>query len=237
MLQLRSSKSNRSASQRKTQGWDAKEAADAEIARYTLWLAIFTGMLVVVTGVQLRFLVRADRTARLTAKAALKSANAATDSADSLRDAERPHLVPSVVNVVGMRQAPNEKGEIGISVNFRASNVGRTPAILRGFSNSNILVGVLDAHPPPPEMQHVRFIIGPNNWYGTVGDNKVFIPQDQIAKVLSGEWSMWNYFVLDYEDAFGHPHRMRALNKLVFGPGDTSERFYPDGPDTYWEYT
>jgi len=48
-------------------------SADKRIADYTMWLAIFTGLLVAVSGVQGYFLLRADKTARITAKAAKTS--------------------------------------------------------------------------------------------------------------------------------------------------------------------
>jgi len=52
------------------------ESADDRIAKYTLWLAILTGALVVVSGFQGYFLIRADRTARITADATGKMAEA-----------------------------------------------------------------------------------------------------------------------------------------------------------------
>jgi hypothetical protein len=57
------------------------------VAFYTFVLAIFTGLLVIVSAIQGGFLLRADRTARITANAALIGANAARDQADISRDA------------------------------------------------------------------------------------------------------------------------------------------------------
>ncbi len=53
-----------------------KSTADERIAAYTGWLATFTLALVIVSAVQIRFLIRADETARITATAAKQSADA-----------------------------------------------------------------------------------------------------------------------------------------------------------------
>jgi hypothetical protein len=53
-------------------------SAEDRIADYTWWLSAFTLALVVVSAVQIRFLIRADKTARIAAEAAVKSASAAT---------------------------------------------------------------------------------------------------------------------------------------------------------------
>jgi hypothetical protein len=47
------------------------------IADYTFWLMCFTGLLFVTSATQIAFLIRADRTAKATAQAALKSAQTA----------------------------------------------------------------------------------------------------------------------------------------------------------------
>src|SRR6266478_2569457 len=56
------------------------ESIDDRLARYTLWLAIFTGALVLTSVVQNYFLIRADKTARLAANAAANSVQIAKES-------------------------------------------------------------------------------------------------------------------------------------------------------------
>jgi hypothetical protein len=51
----------------------SQKSADDRIVNYTLWLMIFTGVLAVVSAVQIGFLIRADKTARISAEAAKKS--------------------------------------------------------------------------------------------------------------------------------------------------------------------
>jgi hypothetical protein len=68
------------------------EDANDRIARYTFWLAVLTGCLVGVAGFQGYFLLRADKTARISANAAIEAANAAKRNADALISSERAHL-------------------------------------------------------------------------------------------------------------------------------------------------
>jgi hypothetical protein len=97
------------------------ETADDRIARYTLWLAIFTGALVVVSGVQIAFLIRADKTARI-------SANAAKTAADAAIAGQRPWVFLEKVHI----QNRNVEGEPMVMNNFfysvRWKNVGSGPA-------------------------------------------------------------------------------------------------------------
>src|SRR3954464_13667136 len=55
----------------------AKGATDERIADYTWWLALLTGALVTVSAIQGYFLLRSDKTARIAANAADRSARAA----------------------------------------------------------------------------------------------------------------------------------------------------------------
>src|ERR1700676_2573469 len=59
----------------------AKGTTEAKVALYTLWLALSTGALVIVSSVQIGFLIRADRFARIAASAAQQSAESANLSA------------------------------------------------------------------------------------------------------------------------------------------------------------
>lgn len=62
------------------------------ISFYTSLLAIFTGALVLVAGIQIRYLIRADITARRSAIAARRAAIAARRSADHIPRVERAYL-------------------------------------------------------------------------------------------------------------------------------------------------
>src|SRR5216683_1718173 len=81
----------------------AERTAEKQIAYYTKWLAWFTGALVVASGIQGYFLLRADKTARI-------SADAAKRSADGLLDAERPHMILSELKISGLKGTPGPDG-------------------------------------------------------------------------------------------------------------------------------
>jgi hypothetical protein len=59
----------------------AKVSADDRIADYTEWLAVLTGGRVIVAAIQIGFLIRTDKTARISADAAKQSAHATKESA------------------------------------------------------------------------------------------------------------------------------------------------------------
>lgn len=59
------------------------DKADDRIARYTFWLAMLTGGLVVVSAVQIFFLIRADKTARIMAETAQRQATTMGSWADA----------------------------------------------------------------------------------------------------------------------------------------------------------
>ena len=73
----------------------AKIAIDERLARYTWWLAVLTGGLVVVAVGQGYFLLRADRTARIAANAANLSAKAAVGQKLPIIRCRTPHLWPA----------------------------------------------------------------------------------------------------------------------------------------------
>jgi hypothetical protein len=116
------------------------EKADDRIARYTRWLALLTGGLVISNAIQFIFLYRADKTARV-------SADAAKLNAEAVIGAERAHLFVIVVenNVhVAMRGVRLYGGDQSaamhdsriprVTLDFVIKNTGRTAAVLRDVS-------------------------------------------------------------------------------------------------------
>jgi hypothetical protein len=96
--------------QEQTQHQPAKPAAQEangetdKLAIYTLWLAIFTGGLVVVAGFEIRLLVLAERTASETARATKDLADAAAEQRDAMR-----------------RQGATMEGQLGAAVTAAAA--------------------------------------------------------------------------------------------------------------------
>ena len=76
--------------------------SEERIADYTLWLERFTGLLVIVSAVQIAFLISADKTARTAADAAKTAADAALAALD------RPWLYLEIPRVDNFALAPNK---------------------------------------------------------------------------------------------------------------------------------
>jgi hypothetical protein len=97
------------------------ESADERIADWTETLAIFTGVLVFVSAIQIGFLIRADKTARQSAEAATVAAKLSQQQFSVAQEAHelqfRPYL--SLQDIVC--------GEKGV-VTIRVVNKGKTPA-------------------------------------------------------------------------------------------------------------
>ena len=117
-----------------------KEETEAALARYTLWLAILTGGLVVVSAGQGFFLLRADKTARITAEAAQAQAL-------NFSKLERPYLY--VFNPKGLKLKEDVEDPF-FYVEYDVANYGKTPATIEAVF-AGITVGTL-----PGEIGSVR---------------------------------------------------------------------------------
>jgi uncharacterized protein (UPF0333 family) len=100
--------------------------AEQKTAHYTLYLAIGTFALAVISAFQIYFLIRTDRTARKSAEAAVRAAKAAEDSIlkadDTARRELRAYIVVEPAGIEGFA----ENSEIIASVIVR--NSGKIPA-------------------------------------------------------------------------------------------------------------
>ena len=112
-----------------------KEETDEALARYTLYLAILTGCLVLVSAGQGYFLLRADRTARMTAEAA----QAQTHNFTKL---ERPYVY---IFDVGRLKLEHNREDPFYYVEYQVANYGKTPATIDG-----VFVGVSAGSLPEP---------------------------------------------------------------------------------------
>ena len=106
--------------------------ADDPVAYYTETLAWFTGALVIVSTVQIGFLIRADGTARLAAEAARDQAETSKAAYLSSR---RPWLVVEVV-----AQELTFEWAYKPTFCFTLTNYGNSPAIIRRRSDGVLLL-------------------------------------------------------------------------------------------------
>jgi hypothetical protein len=99
----------------------SKQSTDDRVATYTLWLAVFTALLVAVSAFQISFLIRADETATRAAEAAKSSAEIA----------ERTLRISQGANI-GLYRWESRNIEVNKSPFFRAeiANAGHSIAVV-----------------------------------------------------------------------------------------------------------
>jgi hypothetical protein len=123
--------------------WTTQDA----VSFYTSMLALFTGALVTVSAIQIRFLIRADISARRSAIAARRAADASIRQAriaeTALTQLERPHMfiwgirssVPSMVFTSSTR--PNDEPKVvrdNAHFNYSVSNGGKLAGVIETVS-------------------------------------------------------------------------------------------------------
>lgn len=162
------------------------ESAEDRIADYTWWLGTFTCALVLVSTVQIGFLIRADKTARI-------SANAAKTSADAAVGVELPMFINTAVTIT--------RDRVGHFLTFE--NKGRTPAII----TADCLVVTTYAVEPPPQPRYPTANVqlhGIDKICAT-GESLTISRKEQVG---SAAWSMafgyetmlWAYGYFEYVD-------------------------------------
>jgi hypothetical protein len=131
-------------------------------------LAWFTLALVVVSAVQLRFLTRADKTARISADAAKIGAEAAKRSADAAIAAQRPWMKVTVTPDSGWRYS-----SIGLTVTVKivAENIGNSPA-----TNVWAHVGLIAARKGEKPVPFNERLATERNWLDTLAPRAGYGP-------------------------------------------------------------
>ena len=99
-------------------GWVTKDA----ITFFTVILSLFTGVLGATAIAQIKYLRRADETARTSADAAKRAADAASQQASASIEIELPILM-----IVGIETLDGSTTKL---VRIKIKNYGRTPAII-----------------------------------------------------------------------------------------------------------
>jgi hypothetical protein len=179
-----------------------KIVTDQRLATYTLALAVFTGLLVLVSVFQIALLLSADKTATETAKAAKKSADAATSaantSAQALEIAQRAILTTDDWDLRPESFGPN----LGAQFVFNLINSGPTPAetieaIFRSRIDAN-LPDVPDWEPLTPYPGFVR----PNFKITIYAQKWNPISPANYQAIVDGRFFMWTYGRIVYRDIF-----------------------------------
>jgi hypothetical protein len=197
------------------------------VSFYTSVLAIFTGALVFVAGIQIRYLIRADITARRSAIAARRAAVAARKSADHIPRVERAYLFLSAE--LKHRQMPNAIPDTGdvVEVQFAFKNHGKTPAIITKIEAEVRTVTVL-----PTELRERAIEMPPGLVIGS-GETTPYFPArnlivpDDLPKIRRRERMILFVGAVEYLDIFGSPHKTgfcldRDPVGTGFGPSPTT---------------
>jgi hypothetical protein len=152
------------------------------IARYTYWLAVFTAILAIVSAVEIYYLVRTDKTARLSAEAARKSA-------ESLPRIERAYLLVDRISF--------SSGSGQIMAQLRFKNFGKTPAIVTKYQN-NFTAILPEAPEYPPDLAPREQVV---EAYGFLqAPESVYLGTNQLLNF---------YGMITYQDIFKIMHATR----------------------------
>ncbi len=173
------------------------------ITALTVALVVFTAVLAVVAIIQIRFLARADETARI-------AANAAKRSADALITLERPWMV-AVVDQVSLSEgiaAATEDAPFDFEVPIKFINEGRTTAFIGVF---HVECAVSD-YPRPAkgiklEVEMDGRAIGPGGSEEFPLGIGLRIYKHIADTILSGNDVIWMFGYLEYTDFFGEERR------------------------------
>jgi hypothetical protein len=191
---------------------------DERIANYTWWLAVLTGALVMVSLGQGFFLLRSNKTARMAAIAAQKSA-------DFIPAIERSYVFMQISYFTFQLtpvQVGTERSKVySLSVRFNFINHGKTPAIIR-----ELRAGI----------KRLKSELPPNAWKAedivplgrkVLGSEYAYQPQidmgdDPLAEADGGlilNSALFVYFFghLAYEDVFGNSHETQFCWRLSQG--------------------
>jgi hypothetical protein len=204
------------------------ESPEDRVADYTEALAWFTGLLALVSATQIAFLIRADKTARITAEAAKRSADAAVA-------AERgrffvvvgPHNFHKVVALGKMWPAsPNMPiSDRRLLITYEFKNYGKTPAVIMAISH-----GIAISREPPDPVYTLsnlipqETVIAPS---GTTDEqtctfNTNFETVKDAMPLSTGESYIWFYGRIGYKDIFGD---IGQTHRFFFRYIDTGKGF------------
>ncbi|VTZ22462.1 hypothetical protein MPC1_1230001 [Methylocella tundrae] len=199
--------------------WD--RTFDDPVAFFTFVLSCFTLALVIVSAIQIRFLIRGDKTARITAEAADLSAQAAIGI-------ELPRLFSSV--------KVNRVNDSLWSVVISVTNYGRTPALVT-HQSADI------SHEPLPSTPQYNAIIdvGPGTIIPKDGVRDLVARDNNSLSVFTDEsirpnTFFWVYGIILYRDFINKKHGAKFCYRFVsLNESGSGFMIVPEGPEAYTE--
>jgi len=206
----------------------AKESPEEAIARYNLWLMIFTGVLAFVALIQIAFLLNADRTSTVAANAANKSAEIAERA---LIAGQRAFISAYFESVANKNIETNQITAWSFTPVWQ--NAGDTPTReMQNHISIKVFDGLLPSDWDFPDMW-------PAN---TATEDRVFTPLsaapkgtvrgqsvgglslDQMRGIIAGEKSLYMWGWAAYRDVFPNTalHVTRFAVRIIVG-GDPTD--------------
>jgi hypothetical protein len=192
------------------------------VSLYTLVLSMFSGLLVVVSVVQIRYLIRADRTARITAQAANDQALL---TREAMVETQRAFVLVRVLEVELVTfpyQSPTAAiidRIAGWRVGVVWENSGDTPTrdlvthVSLKFFDSQIPDNY--DFPDLPERNISNALIGPR---GTIHSASFLISVQDAQRVKDGSQRAYMWGWAEYDDIFSNTkrHRTEFCYELLF---------------------
>ena len=80
-----------------------------------------------------------------------------------------------------------------------------------------------------------RFIVAVENYFGTTSPIEIKLDGAHICEFFRGDRNIYLFGRVDYAGTTKLPHVSRFAYLIMFNGGDATDRYYPDGPDAYWE--
>src|SRR6266481_7771960 len=189
------------------------------VGLYTLVLAVFTGLLVGTSVFQGYFLIRADKTSRIAAEAAKRSADAAVRVNQPFLGLKRSFLMAKGQNVAVGMPLPPEFEPI-----FMFTNWGNSPAEI---THGCIEWSIVEKLPPTPKyMNTVPYAPGIALIHRA--DIQLDVPckitltPSQIIAVDTSQEKLWVFGFIRFKDFLGESHDVRFCLKWV--PRPTADR-------------
>ncbi len=209
-----------------------ERTTDDPVALFTFWLVIFTGALSAVSMVQISFLNRSDKTARIAADAASKSANAAVG-------VELPSVhIEHVGFLLPIEDATDFTAWMNTAVpNITVKNYGRTPAFI---TDVNILVRIGKTLPIPRRyakpVEYITRVVLTNGEPKSFQTYRYFekglFLQEKIDAVTTGDAMLFVYGYLTFNDFMDRPH----TRGFVWGYVVENKSFIPlYNPDYHYQ--
>ena len=171
------------------------------VSYFTYILSVFTGVLGVVSIIQIGFLIQSDRTARIAANAANLNAQAAIGAELPIISLSSISLLREqsgmAVHIVG---APGK--ELVLKINFK--NFGRSPAELIGICVEWVVVDRLPATPIYKTIFPYRpgIFIEPDKLTPTGPIRaKIILQDDEVAAISDESKFLWVFGYLSFKDA------------------------------------